>query len=149
MMIFTRVDDGCGAANTFEIALTHSQIVRFSLRDAGFAVNSSKSVWEPVQLLTWLGLEWNLVLGCFCIAPKRIDSFLQIIDQFLRSAPYVTAQDCAVIAGHVVSMSPVLGNLSRLKPRHLYKVIESRRSWSSKFNVGVYNDALAEKHKKL
>ena len=142
--IVVYIDDGCGVENTLEISKTHSQIVRFSLRDAGFADNSSKSVWEPVQLLIWLGLDWNLMAGCFRIAPKCIDRFLQIIDEFLRSAPYVTTRDCAVVAGHVVSMSPIIGNLSRLKTRHLYKVIESRSSWNSKFNIGVYNDALAE-----
>ena len=59
-------------------------------------------------------------------------------------AELVTARDCAVMAGHVMSMSPVLGNLTRLKTRFLYKVIESRRSWDSRFNIGLHNDCLSE-----
>ncbi|XP_068721832.1 uncharacterized protein [Montipora capricornis] len=43
-----------------------------------------------------------------------------------------------------MSMSPVLGNLTRLKTRFLYKVIESRRSWDSRFNIGLHNDCLSE-----
>lgn len=43
-----------------------------------------------------------------------------------------------------MSMSPVLGNLTRLKTRFLYKVIESRSSWDFWFNVGHHNDCLSE-----
>ena len=34
---------------------------------------------------------------------------LALIDKFLLTAPYVTARDCAVIAGHVMPVSPVFG----------------------------------------
>ena len=91
-----------------------------------------------------MGLEWNLVLGCFSITHNRIEKYLQIIDRFLSSAPYITARDCATLAGHIMSMSPVVGHLTRLKTRHLYRVIEARRSWTSRINIGVHNEALAE-----
>ena len=38
-----------------------------------------------------------------------------------------------------MSMSPVLGNLARLKTRFLYKVIDSRSTWDSRFNIGLHN----------
>ena len=66
--------------------------------------------------LRCLGLNWDLVTGTISITDRRICKFIALIDKFLLSAPYVTARDCAVIAGHVMSMSPVLGNLTRLKP---------------------------------
>ena len=71
---------------------------------------------------------------------------MAIVEKILSSAPYVTARDCAVIAIHVSSMSPVIGNLTRLKTRYLHIVIEEKSniSWSVKFNIGCYNDALAE-----
>ena len=43
-----------------------------------------------------------------------------------------------------MSMSPVLGNLTRLKTRFLYKVIESRPCWDSRFNIELHNDCLSE-----
>lgn len=43
-----------------------------------------------------------------------------------------------------MSLSPVIGALTRLKTRFLYRVIESRSSWSSRFNIGLHNDALEE-----
>ena len=142
--IVVYIDDGCGAAHPLEVATAQSQTVRYSLRDAGFVVNSTKSIWAPVQSLIWLGLEWDLALGQFRIALKRINRFLAVVDHFLCSAPYVTARERAVITGHISSMSPVVGNLARLKTRQLYKVIAAQSSWSSKFNIGLYNEALAE-----
>ena len=43
-------------------------------------------------------------------------------------------------------MSPMIGNLTRLKTRYLHTVSEgkSRVSWSAKLNIVRYNDALAE-----
>ena len=95
-------------------------------------------------MLVWLGLNWYLVIGTISIIDRRICKFIALNDKFLLSAPYVTARDCAVIAGHVMSMSPVLGNLTRLKTRFLYKFIESRCSWASHFNTGLHNDCLSE-----
>ena len=126
------------------MAKENSLFVQSSLSSAGFVANSAKSLWNPTQMLVWLGLNWDLVIGTISITDIRICKFVALIDKFLLSAPYVTARDCAVIAGHVMSMSPVLGNLTRLKTRFLYKAIESRRSWDSRFNIGLHNDCLSE-----
>ena len=138
------LDDGCGKGESMQITKEHSFFVQTSLSNAGFVANSSKSLWEPTQSLVWLGLNWNLFSGSFSIIDRRIYNFIALIEKFLLSAPYVTARDCASIAGHVMSMSPVLGNLTRLKTCFLYKVIESRSSWDSRFNVGHHNDCLSE-----
>ena len=108
-----------------------------SLSNAGFVANSSKSLWEPTQLLVWLGLNWNLVSGSISITDRRISNFIALIDKFLQSAPYVMARECASIAGHIMSMSLVLGSLTRLKTHFLYKVIDSRCTWDSRFNIGL------------
>ena len=99
---------------------------------------------EPHSDACLVGLNWDLVTGTISITDRRISKFIALIDKFLVSAPYVTDRDCAVIAGHVMAMSPVLGNLTRLKTRFLYKVIIGRRSWDSRFNIGLHNDCLSE-----
>ena len=106
--------------------------------------NFTKSLWEPTQLLVWLGLNWDLVSGSITISDRRISNFIAFIDKFLQSAPYVTARDCASITGHIMSMSPVLGNLTRLRTRFLCKVIDSRSTWDFRFNIGLHNDCLSE-----
>ena len=138
------LDDGCGKGDSLQTAKGHSLFVQTSLSNAGFVANSTKSLWEPTQLLVWLGLNWNLVSGSISITDRRISNFIALLDKFLQSAPYVTAQECASIAGHIMSMSPVLGSLTRLKTRFLYKVIDSRSTWDSRFNIGLHNDCLSE-----
>lgn len=138
------LDDGCGTCQTLNGAKEHSNLVKTSLKNAGFVINSSKSNWDPCQSLLWLGLEWDLTLGRIKITDNRISNFLVAVQSLLDKAPYVNARDCATITGHVMSMSPVVGNLCRLKTRHLYKVIESRSNWYSRINIGIHNDALEE-----
>ena len=132
------LDDGCGKGDSLQVAKRHSLFVQSSLSNAGLVANSTKSLWDPTQALVWLGLNWDLVSGSISISDRRISNFIALVDKFLHSAPYVTARDCASMAGHVMSMSPVLGNLTRLKTRFLYKVIESRPSWDSRFNIGLH-----------
>ena len=138
------LDDGCGKGDSLQTAKEHSLFVQTSSSNAGFVANSTKSLWEPTQLLVWLGLNWNLVSGSISITDRRISNFIALIDKFLQSAPYVTARECASIAGHIMSMSPVLGSLTRLKTRFLYKVIDSRSTWDFRFNIGLHNDCLSE-----
>jgi len=138
------LDDRCGKGDSLQIAKRHSLFVQSSLSNAGFVANSSKSLWDPTQSLVLLGLNWDLVSGSISISDRCISNFIALVDKFLQSAPYVTARDCASIASHVMSMSPALGNLTRLKTRFLYKVIESRPSWDSRFNIGLHNDCLSE-----
>ena len=138
------LDDGCGKGESLQTAKGHSLFVQTSLSNAGFVANFTKSLWEPTQLLVWLGLNWDLVSGSISISDRRISNFIAFIDKFLQSAPYVTARDCASITGHIMSMSPVLGNLTRLRTRFLYKVIDSRSTWDSRFNIGLHNDCLSE-----
>lgn len=142
--IVVYLDDGCGSAKSHDTALLHSEFVRNTLRNAGLVVNSTKSIWTPVQSLIWLGICWDLASGVYSITEKRIEKFLAIITDFLNLAPYVTARDCARITGHIMSLSPVIGNLTRFKTRFLYKLVESRASWFSRFNIGLHNDALEE-----
>ena len=47
-----------------------------------------------------------------------------------------------LVVGHIVSMSPVAGNLTRLKTRYLYKIIDGRISWYDRINIGRHNEAL-------
>ena len=86
------------------MAKENSLFVQSSLSSAGFVANSAKSLWNPTQVLVWLGLNWDLVIGTISITDRRICKFIALIDKFLLSAPYVTARDCAVIAGHVMSI---------------------------------------------
>ena len=51
------------AAKEFEAANRASLIVRNDLQRAGLVVNVQKSIWVPVQTLTWLGFDLDLSQG--------------------------------------------------------------------------------------
>lgn len=38
--------------------------------NSGFVANSEKSIWEPKQIIEWLGFEWNLE-NCTLQVPER------------------------------------------------------------------------------
>ena len=127
--------DGCGKGESLQTAKGHSLLVQTSLSNVGFVPNSAKSLWEPTQSLVWLGLSWNLVSGSISITEEY----------FFYRHLYITAPDCASIAGHIMSMSPILGSLTLLyKTRFLYEFIDSRPKWHTRFNVGLHNDCLSE-----
>ena len=78
------LDDGCGKGESLQIAKEHSLFVQTSLSDEGFVDNSTKSLWDPTQLLVWLGLLWNLVSGSISITDRRISNFIALLDRFLQ-----------------------------------------------------------------
>ena len=70
--IFTYLDDGAGADNTFFEAQEVSDLVRRELHHSGFVTNDSKSIWTPVQSGEWLGFILDLSTGTFQVPPRRI-----------------------------------------------------------------------------
>jgi hypothetical protein len=103
--------------------------VQGTLVQAGLLINSDKSIFQPTQRLEWLGLMWDSHTFSLSIPQRRIadtnDSILFLIDRF----PNFTARELARAAGKIISMSPVIGNVSSLMTRHLYLAIESRIQW--------------------
>ena len=67
------LDDGWAIVQDRESCRIKALAVRGDLYNAGFVVNEDKSVWEPTQVLDWLGITWNSALGT-----------LKIVEEFLR-----------------------------------------------------------------
>ena len=68
---------------SLQTAKGHSLFVQTLLSNAGFLANSTKSLWEPTQLLVWLGLNQNLVSGLISMTDRWISNFVALIDKFL------------------------------------------------------------------
>ena len=45
--------------------------VKSDLSRAGFVANSVKSIWVPVQSLTWLGYQWDLKHNLLSIPAEK------------------------------------------------------------------------------
>ena len=53
--ILVFLDDGLGAASDYTNARVSSFSVHAELLKSGFVLNEVKSLWEPTQVITWLG----------------------------------------------------------------------------------------------
>ena len=131
------LDDGAGIEFSNQSARQASKMTRRLLKDSGFVQNETKSQWEPVRVMTWLGIEVDLNNNTYSITQERIISLLSSIN-FLLKSPYTSARSLSKIAGKIVSMIFVLQNVIRLQTRFLYRVIDEQLSWDGRFNILNY-----------
>lgn len=58
---------------------------------AGFITNDEKSIWEPCQRITWLGLKWDSARGTIEIVGRRFAKILSTNDSIIDSGFVVSA----------------------------------------------------------
>ncbi|CAC5389809.1 unnamed protein product [Mytilus coruscus] len=126
------LDDGLGMGKNKQEASECSSFVKTSLLEAGFLINMDKSIFEPVQCLEWLGLVWDSSDFSISISDRRIDNTLTSLVDILNNFPNFTARKLAQVTGKVISMSPVMGNITSLMTRYLHWAIENRVKWDLK-----------------
>ena len=78
------LDDGWAIVQDRESCRIKALAVRGDLYNAGFVVNEDKSVWEPTQVLDWLGITWNSALGTLKIVERRIVKIINTMDLLLK-----------------------------------------------------------------
>ena len=151
------LDDGWCVNATFELVLKDSRFVFSTLEKAGLVVNIDRSVFKPVQCLEWLGFLWDLKNGIFLIPERRISNVRSFIDKILAEFPVCTARKLAQLAGKIISMSPVLGNVCLFQTKGFFWLIETRLSWDNRLYIQDLYDNLmfwhsvfsSEFHKRL
>jgi hypothetical protein len=75
---------------------------------------------------------WNSEEHSIKVLDERVNDLIDSINSVFSSLPFVSARSLANVTGIIISLSPVIGNISRLMTRNLYRMIESRLSWDSK-----------------
>ncbi|XP_065922599.1 integrase/recombinase xerD homolog isoform X4 [Magallana gigas] len=138
------LDDGLGLAESYEKGVSDSLFVKDSLEKAGFLVNLEKSIFEPCQMLEWLGMIWNTNMFCLSIPERRIQDCKSTLADLFHRLPKITARQLAQFTGKVISMGPVIGNISRLMTRKCYEIIESRFAWDSLIRFDSSHEFLQE-----
>ena len=137
------IDDELGSADKVQSNI-HSLVVKKSLTEAGFVINSQKSIWQPQRELTWLGVNINLDKLYFSIPQTRIESIFFSLEKIIKNLPYTTARKLARVCGKLISTKFVMENIVQLKTRNLYKIIGARHSWDNRIsfreNGGVINE---------
>jgi len=95
------LDDGAGIDYTSNCAEQASKMTRKLLIESGFVVNEDKSQWDPAMVMTWLGVELDLINNTYRITQERVSSLLSSIDFILKS-PYTTARSLCRLAGKIM-----------------------------------------------
>ena len=118
--------------------------VRADLLKSGFVPNKDKSLWEPVEIISWLGIHLNTLNGTIratdeCIAKLSPD--LAAFSSYKTSSA-VHVKRVASIAGQIISLSSCLGSVARIMTRFLFSVVNSAVSWDSE--VSLSDDSLCE-----
>ena len=134
MTIVVYLDDGLGFGSSKQETSKASKKVRSDLEKAGFVAQDKKSTWEPTDELIWLGVGIDLSEGNLFITKNRLDSVMSLIDSILKR-PRTTARILARIAGKVISMSLVFGNITNLMLRYSHMAIITRTAWDYYFNI--------------
>ena len=93
------LDDGWAIVQDKERCLITTQSVRRDLCNAGFVINEEKSVWEPTQVVDWLGITWNSLLGTLKIVDRRIVKITKTIDGIINADFKLSARELASFVG--------------------------------------------------
>jgi len=94
--------------------------VRADLTRYGFLINEEKSLWEPVQVITWLGTVFDTCQGFISVTESRISKLKNSIN-FIRTVDRKTVKvrDLASVVGQVISLTPCVGSVARIMTRSL------------------------------
>ena len=130
------LDDSLDVERSEVFSSTNSIIIKSDLASAGFLANMDKCLWDPVQVITWLGIVWDGVQGVVSITEPRLKKCLVHIDKVL-SNPSVSARDLASLVGKIISMSAVLAReLEQHHDQALPNVCRSSPRLGYSFTIG-------------
>ena len=110
--IWLYIDDGLGVSPSLDLALEEAELVRNSLTQCGFIVNSKKLLCQPQKELIWLRIKINLINLRFTIPENRILSIMESIQVAIKNLLYATAQNLSKLCGKIISTKFVLGNIA-------------------------------------
>ena len=119
-------------------------LVKQSLVDAGLLINEEKSMFVPTQKLDWLGILWDSQIFSLSVPDRRISDLSCLITHIIDLFPVFNARELAQVTGKVISLSPVVGNLTRLMARHCYMSIETRSCWDTNLFLVYPSEILRE-----
>lgn len=129
------LDDGWHCEDDYEVALKYSDHVRSDLEKAGVVCSSKKSHWSPSREVEWLGMIWNADSLTLKISERRIVKLKGFITVLL-SRSRISIRQLASFVGQVISLSPVIGNLSRLRSRFSQILVAQSSSYEERIVLG-------------
>ena len=128
------LDDGISGASDNDKASKVSSEIKNDLLLSGFVPNAEKSIWVPVQILEYLGVVLNSILGIMYIPERRLRKAKDTINELMlafKEHRRVPVRKLASIVGQIISMSLVLGHVAQIMTKHLSIDIVQAHHWDS------------------
>ena len=138
------LDDGLGGGSDPVSARINSLAVHSDLLKSGLVPNEDKSQWEPIQIITWLGVILNTIDGSIKATDERIATLSRDLENLStgQNPTRVHVKRVASVAGQIISLSSCVGSVARIMTRFLFSVISSAVSWDCQ--VLLTQDAISE-----
>ena len=128
------LDDGLQINVNFKIARQHALIIKGSLIAAGWVPHREKSIWIPVQVITWLGFVLDLVNCKIFCTETRLQNAMAIIDYLLNQSR-ASIKLIAKLRGMLASMERSHGDLVHMMCRFMNLTIAEAPSWFGNVNI--------------
>ena len=99
----------------------------------GFVPNEEKSLWEPTQVITWLGTVIDTSQCIISATDTRIQSLLEDLSFLLDSThpSLYQVRKLASVCDKIISPGNCVGNVAWLMTRNIFAVINSAMNWNS------------------
>ena len=138
------LDDGLGGGSDPVSAKIKGLAVHSDLLKSGLVPNEGKSQWEPIQIITWLGVILNTIDGSIKATDERIATLSRDLENLStgQNPTRVHVKRVASVAGQIISLSSCVGSVARIMTRFLFSVISSAVSWDCQ--VLLTQDAISE-----
>ena len=124
-------------------AKVNSLVVHSDLLKSGFVPNEVKSLWEPAQVITWLGVVLDTTDGTIKATDERIEKLNAGLVELVSCQPpqKVHVKRVATVTGQITSLSPCVGYVARIMTRFLFSVVNSALLGKRSF---ISDDSLSE-----
>ena len=121
---FIFIDDGIAIFRTLEEANKLAPKIKADLIDAGFLINEQKSNWEPSQVFSWLGFNFDSTSMRISVDEEKIINVVKNIKSVLHRR-MVSPRQVAQIVGQLIAMGRAIGNQARVMTRDLTSWMDS------------------------
>jgi hypothetical protein len=105
------------------------------LINAGLVPGVDKCIWQPVTVIHWNGLKFDLAKQELSILPQRIEKVLTLLDATKKKFPKVTYREIAKVTGCINSMAPVFEGATQIHTKMLQLFVNIRhfewKNWDS------------------
>lgn len=121
--ILVYIDDGFGVADSKDIAQRQSTLTKQDLQSAGFLVQNEKCKWQVSQQLRWLGFDVDLRFPTISVPLEKVEALRAMIRNVLIWRK-VTAHELCRLAGKILSLRLVLGDVCTILTKAIYLEID-------------------------